>query len=68
MSGLVVILRNSLSNLSGSYANDGVFVRVVSRISPEYLNSQGTFLEPSRTAQGMFGDVPELPPLAGQRE
>src|ERR1035441_3540390 len=50
MPRILVILRHPLANLRRSHANDGIYGRVVFRISAEDLDSQSAFLDILRRA------------------
>jgi hypothetical protein len=60
MARFVIILRDTLSNLAGSSANDRIEIGVVARIAPEDLRAKRALLQlVGVTIQGVFDDIAE---------
>ena len=60
MIGLLIILGEPFPNFGGSGPDDRIEIRVIVRISPEDLNSQGPFLQFSRMSiQRTLDDIAE---------
>jgi len=50
MAGFMVVLRDSLADLSGRSSNHWIEIGIVMRIAAKHLGSEGPFFEGSRVA------------------